>query len=329
MKSGERGCPACGGARVTATGIPWLPSGPEGHAWQECRDCGLIQTDLRPTDELVRTWYDTAPRQQPAGKVGILGRWKPWLLRHVVLAATRRDWRRWPWLLLLHPLLGHFQGLPRLNHSGHVLDIGCGNGEWLAIAKMCGWTGVGIEVDPRRAAPAVARGIVIWQGDVASYPGQPQGFDVVRLWHVLEHLPDPAATLRTVRDWLKPGGELIVGIPNIRSAAHRIFRRTWSGLEYPKHLYHFTAPAIERLVQSAGFVQIRVRHRSCGTCLDSLGLTYGPLGNHLARQPVVRLASIYFDHLLDMCRLGDAFDVRAIAPDAPEDPPDPRCPPCD
>lgn len=310
-------CLACGKGVMEPTALLWLRAGDSASPWRECRACGLIQPGIQPTAALVRTWYGTEPFAVSTAAQGIPARWKTWALQRLTRAVLRRDWRRWPSLLLLHPLLGHFQGLPSLAPIGRALDVGCGDGEWLAILQSCGWTGVGIEMDPRRAAATRTRGVSVWPGDVSAYPGAAASFDVVRFWHVLEHMPDPSAALRDARRWLKPGGELILGVPNVQSAAHRVFRRTWSGLQYPKHLHHFTARAIDQLVRSAGFLQVRVRHRSCGTWLDSAAVAGGRVGAWLTRQPPIRLLSIYADGALDSWHVGDGFDVRAMAPDPP------------
>ena len=278
--------------------------------WLECPRCGLIRSAGDRSPAQIREWYGTAPLPAPAG-AGIRAPWKRWCLRQLVLATVHRDWRRWPWVLPLYPLLAHFQGLPAPRAAGRVLDLGCGEGECMAILRACGWSVQGVEMDPRRAAIARAHGVPVWSGEITEYPWDGRPFDVIRLWHVLEHLPEPDRILRHIRPWLKPGGELIVGVPNVQGAMHHLFRRRWAGLRQPYHLHHFTARAMDRLLRGAGFSQIRIRSRSCGTVLDSFGEAFGTRGRWAARQLPVRLASVLCDGLFDLLLLSDALDARA------------------
>src|SRR5439155_3001922 len=100
--------------------------------------------------------------------------------------------------------------------TGRLLDVGCGDGLFLAIAGRAGWSVEGIEFSPegaRRATHRLGRPIAV--GDLARDTALAGPFDVITLWHVLEHLPDPATALRAARARLRPGGLLVAAVPNL------------------------------------------------------------------------------------------------------------------
>ena len=88
---------------------------------------------------------------------------------------------------------------------------------------------------------------------------EPSSQDIVVLNHVLEHLPDPRGTLRRVREWLKPDGFLLIGLPNFASPIARLTRENWAGLVPIQHVWHVTLPALARMVAEVGFTQLRWR----------------------------------------------------------------------
>ncbi|HEV2126522.1 MAG TPA: class I SAM-dependent methyltransferase [Chloroflexota bacterium] len=141
---------------------------------------------------------------------------------------------------------------------GRVLDVGCGNGARMRRFHLAGWSAAGVDMDPG----AVQRARLANVGDVVlgtlhdvevSTP-----FDAVVMFHVLEHLEDPLAALRRARELLRPGGTLAVATPNAASWLHERYGHRWRGLEPPRHLQIFSLPALERVAQDAGFVQVQV-----------------------------------------------------------------------
>lgn len=131
---------------------------------------------------------------------------------------------------------------------GRLLDIGCGNGSYLAMMKRLGWEVVGTEIDPKAADIATSSlGIFVHVGDLEDAPFEHASFDVITMSHVIEHVADPIEFLNTAARFLKPGGEMIVVTPNLSSLGSRIFGADWYYLDPPRHLYLFT-PASVRLL---------------------------------------------------------------------------------
>lgn len=144
-----------------------------------------------------------------------------------------------------------------------ALDIGCGDGEFLDSLQQLGWECHGTELTEvtARRASAVA-GLRIRTGELSAGAYDPGRFDVVSLWHVLEHLHDPDRTLRDCARWLAEGGLLLLAVPNLDSWQARAFRGAWFHLDPPFHLHHFAPRSLARALDAAGFDVLETRHLS-------------------------------------------------------------------
>ena len=137
--------------------------------------------------------------------------------------------------------------------GSRLLDAGAGRGRFVAAARAAGYDAVGIE--PHAPANAGVRSASIEDAEIA-----PASLDVVTLWHVLEHLEDPAPALARIRTWLAPGGGLLVGVPNLQSLQARLGGERWYHLDVPRHRVHFTPAGLDALLGSHGFEVIGTRH---------------------------------------------------------------------
>ena len=145
---------------------------------------------------------------------------------------------------------------------GRLLDIGCSSGDYLA--RMCGlgWRAQGIEMDAEAARYArEAYGLEVATGRaeerLRDYANA--SFDLVTMWHVLEHLTDPSGVMAEVARVLRPGGLLLLEVPNFASAWESMMGRYWYTLEPPFHLYHFSPRTLRRLLGQAGLRVTRMR----------------------------------------------------------------------
>jgi len=150
---------------------------------------------------------------------------------------------------------------------GKLLDLGCGNGRYLALMRDAGWDVTGVEPDPVAAKTAQEEfGIPVTVGTLQD-AGLPAGsFDAITLSHVIEHVYDPIALLSECRRLLKPEGKAVIVTPNIKSLGHRKFGISWRGLEAPRHLFIFSLTTLRVCCEMAGLhVQsIRTSARSAG-----------------------------------------------------------------
>ena len=145
--------------------------------------------------------------------------------------------------------------LPDPPPSAKLLDVGCGSGDFLIQMKYCGWDVLGLEPDPEavRTARSTHR-LPVVEGTLETAQLNTDGFDAVSMLHVIEHVPDPGATLRRVWRLLRPGGRLLVITPNAHSLGARAFECSWIGWEPPRHLHVFTSESLQRLLMATGFV---------------------------------------------------------------------------
>jgi 2-polyprenyl-3-methyl-5-hydroxy-6-metoxy-1,4-benzoquinol methylase len=141
-----------------------------------------------------------------------------------------------------------------------VLEVGAGDGRFLAALARAGFSVRGIEPSEARAVAARQRGLPIDFVAVEEAEVPAGSLHAVVLWHVLEHLGDPAGVLGRVRPWLRPGGRLIVAVPNLASLQARLGGDRWFHQDVPRHLTHFSARGITALVERSGFELGRVRH---------------------------------------------------------------------
>jgi len=143
--------------------------------------------------------------------------------------------------------------------SGRILDVGCGSGWFLRTLDETHWERFGVETS-EAAAQAARRALgsqQIFTGTLIEAPHQDASFDVVAFWSALEHMNNPRANLIEARRLLKPGGTLIVQVPNAASYQSRWFGGNWFALDAPRHRYHFTLATLDRVLTDSGFIMYR------------------------------------------------------------------------
>lgn len=133
-----------------------------------------------------------------------------------------------------------------------VLDVGCGTGQLLVELERLGAVAIGTE-RAGAASRAVRPGLLVLEGELDDCASGVGRLDAIVIWHVLEHLRDPAAVLRTTCRLLPPGGLLFVAVPNSASWQARLFGRYWFHLDLPRHLHFFTRRGLLSVLQSQGF----------------------------------------------------------------------------
>ncbi len=131
--------------------------------------------------------------------------------------------------------------------TGSLLDIGAGTGEFLKLAKEYDWKVQGIEPNERARSFAVEKDVRLKES-IDELSGN--SFDVVTLWHVLEHLPDLENTISKIEAFVKPGGVLIIAVPNFRSYDAGHYKNYWAAYDVPRHLWHFSRESMKVLFSS-------------------------------------------------------------------------------
>lgn len=144
-------------------------------------------------------------------------------------------------------------------NSKSLLDVGCGTGDFLQVASNSGWTITGIE--PNVKARAIANkktNHAVFDSDQL-FNLEQNSYDVITLWHVLEHLPDLDGHFSLLRKLLKPDGVLIIAVPNYKSYDAKVYQEFWAAYDVPRHLWHFSQASIKRLASRAHMNLIRTQ----------------------------------------------------------------------
>lgn len=275
-------CPACGSGK--RRGQPLACSDHRtalrDDTWymHRCAGCSSLYLDPRPDQESLprayEVYYTHSQDDEQAGTVGLAG--VLWRLIHGYLnqrfALSRTPASRsgaWlfrlaiPWRMKLDYYGRHLfpNDFPQ---RGRLLDVGCGNGAFLARAVEMGWQVNGLDPDPAALAVCTGQGLNVVQGTLRDAPAEWAGqFDVVTMSHSIEHVTQPAMELKQVYSLLRPGGVLWLACPNPDSLGSRVYAQAWRGLHAPYHLAIPSARQLSRLLLDAGFVHpVRVRRGS-------------------------------------------------------------------
>jgi SAM-dependent methyltransferase len=233
-------CDLCGSNKDrTFLTLPDMVMRTSSHTYRlaECRSCGLIYLNPRPYEWDIPRYYPAS--YEPFSRRRLSERARSWLHRRSV-----RE-------------LQHLVGPPN-----RVLDIGCGTGELLRTIRASGNSNVfGIEPSPQ--ASKIAReefGLDVRTGTLESQYLGDSSVDTVLLSHVLEHLPSPRKTLNEIERVLKPGGSVVIWVPNARSLPARLLGRYWMGWDVPRHLYAFGPGSLRAYIGGANLISGEVFH---------------------------------------------------------------------
>jgi SAM-dependent methyltransferase len=202
-----------------------------------CRECGMVRLDPQPAAAELRSYYPEnywfEPEKDAAGRLEEA-------YRRVVL----RDHVRF-----VERALGHAE-----QAGGPLLDVGCGGGLFLGMMRERGFRVAGLDFSHEAAGIAWRRqGVPALVASLERAPFRAGTVRCVTMFHVLEHLPDPAAYLRAARELLSPEGRLVVQVPNAACWQFRLLGRAWNGIDVPRHLFDFRDRDVEQMLGRCGF----------------------------------------------------------------------------
>lgn len=242
FKDGFPPCVVCG-KPVSMAFLEDLREVEYGLSWEgrimQCSGCGLIQQVPMLTEDQALCWYPEEYihyNPQPEGFRGFL--------MNIYMGRTVRLLKK----------LG-------IQKGSRLLDIGCGAGEKLAILKRrMGLSVMGIEPNPVAAHKARSLfGLSVKQGTFSPDDFPENSFDVVRINHVIEHVPDPVAFINGIYRVLKPGGVLIGETENINCPSFKVFKRYWALLHLPYHLVLFSRDTLNDTFRRSLFKTVAIK----------------------------------------------------------------------
>lgn len=264
-------CPFCGGrGEMLHEGLRDRYFGAPGRwSYLRCYACGHVWLQPRPEPSEVAKLYPSywddygAAFGQPMrsadaapGSAYHTGRAMLVALGYRSAMRSRRDVWLGKMLLAAAPLREIAEGEVLSLHGparGRLLDVGCGDGAFLAQMRSLGWEVEGLESDP--AAVRIARtrrGLAVTEATIGGARLPEESYDAITMSHVIEHLWEPVQDLASVSAWLKPAGTLVLRTPNVDSLGHRRFQEDWMPLEPPRHIHLFTTRTLRVCVERAG-----------------------------------------------------------------------------
>lgn len=139
-----------------------------------------------------------------------------------------------------------------------LLDIGCGTGDFLVTAQIDGWQITGIEPNEqaRQIANSKTKNSVFKTEHLANL--EANSYNVITLWHVLEHLPNLEMHTKLFKHLLKPNGTLVIAVPNFKSYDASYYKNFWAAYDVPRHLWHFSKTSISKLFQSQNLKVVKI-----------------------------------------------------------------------
>ena len=231
-------CPVCGSpALADKLQVQDKSVSQETFTIQQCQACEFQFTNPRPDAAHIGKYYESdAYVSHNSGAQGLINQ----VYKVARFFTVRRK------VALITKLNGA--------QKGRLLDYGCGTGHFLAGAKKAGWQVAGLEPNGRareEAAERVGQSIAE-PADLATLA--PGSVDVITLWHVLEHVHTLNETLDELIRALKPGGKLLIAVPNVDSLDAQHYRQDWAAYDVPRHLYHFGPGPMGQLLARHGLV---------------------------------------------------------------------------
>lgn len=227
-------CPCCGspGLSKALVAKDYLVSGKEFEIW-ECAGCTLRFTQHVPDDHSISHYYQSGNYISHSGtNKGLINR-----LYHLVRKITLSDKRR-----LISSLTQA--------DNGKLLDVGAGTGSFVSHMQSNGWQATGLEPDEAARLNALSVNKVNLSTPDVFYDFPPDSFDVITMWHVLEHVHDLHVYMEQLKKILKPGGKIFIAVPNYTSYDAEFYKGFWAAYDVPRHLYHFSPEAMFQLLKA-------------------------------------------------------------------------------
>jgi len=140
----------------------------------------------------------------------------------------------------------------------NILDIGCGTGEFLDICKRNGWLTKGIEPDEEARNLGISQYGLQVNPESALAEHQTGSFNVISMWHVLEHVYDLRERVKELKRLLSQDGTILIAVPNCSSADASFYKEAWAAYDLPRHLYHFQPMDIQRLFEDLGMKVVKM-----------------------------------------------------------------------
>lgn len=205
----------------------------------ECTSCGFKFTNPRPEENRLGEYYKSEEYISHSNtKKGFI---------NLAYQSVRK-----------YTLLKKLQLISKFYKTGKILDIGCGTGEFLKTVKDANWDTLGIEPSESARKMAIENYGLDVREEAALKQLKNESFDLITMWHVLEHVPHLNERIEDLKRLLKPKGLIVIAVPNCNSLDAQKYAQYWAAYDVPRHLYHFTPKDIESLFKKHEMNLIRI-----------------------------------------------------------------------
>ena len=205
----------------------------------DCSSCGFRFTNKFPSDDSIGRYYDSPDYiSHSDSKTGLINRLYHFFRKQMLGKKVN----------LVAKQVG-----PRLKDNIRILDIGSGTGYFLNAAKEKGYTVTGIEKDSNAREQAIINFRLDIKDEQSLWSIENESFDVITLWHVLEHMENLNEVVAKIKSILKPDGVMILALPNHNSHDAKKYKGYWAAYDVPRHLWHFTPDSVEKLLSKHQF----------------------------------------------------------------------------
>ncbi len=237
----------------------------------ECRECRLIRMYPWPLPRDIQNYYPDNYWYDPGADTA---------------DTLAESWRRF----VLRDHVSFVRRALRDAGDGPVLDVGCGGGLFLRELNLPQERAFGLDFSVNAASVAWStNGVPVACGALPKAPFAPRSFSLITMFHVLEHLYDPAAYLNAAHSLLKPGGRLVVQVPNAACWQFMMFGESWNGLDIPRHLVDYKEEDLVKLLDFSGFDVVRRKHFSLrdnpAGLATTLAVGLDPMARRIRRVP--------------------------------------------
>jgi len=300
-------CPLCGNpGHYAYTGRDLLYGHPGDYPYHACRHCRAVFIVPMPEPEVIGSFYpddymvyekNKGPKRYGWAEKSVLHH--RYRYRHLSPPPPARA---------LAPLLAAFLYRDSLHYvpDGRGLDIGCGNGRFIATMNSLGWRFEGVEFSPVAVRACREAGLTVFEGELADAAFDSESFDLITARHLLEHVPDPHRLFAEIGRVLKPGGRLLIQTPNSAALGRSLFKDLWYANDVPRHLILYDPGNLDMLAEHHGLRKSRgMLLTTPKIILNSLDYYWQNRGKPSRRRKLRRLLSRPYVWLAGLTGRGD------------------------
>lgn len=216
----------------------------------DCQDCGFRFTNNFPSEDIIGKYYDSPDYISHSDS-------KKGLINHMYHFFRKQMLKKKVELVSNYTSVSKSRSPKNSQKPIRLLDIGCGTGYFLREAREKGFEVSGIEKDSKAREYAISKFNLDVKSENSLWDIENESFDVITLWHVLEHMQNLNEVVEKLNNIITPDGVLVLALPNHKSYDAKKYKEYWAAYDVPRHLWHFCPDTIEKLLKKHQFKIIK------------------------------------------------------------------------